>query len=284
MTFYKKLFTSGWEDYELLDAGGGKKLERWKNIITIRPEKQAYFRSEIPFNKWRELAHWEFETSQKNKGKWVPIKKKSPDNWTIQYNSLSFHIRLTSFKHLGIFPEQRCNWDFISSMINKNESFLNLFAYTGAASCVARSNEASVYHVDSVKQIVSWAKNNMELSGLNNIHWVHEDALKFAQKEEKRGRLYDGIILDPPAWGYGTKKERWKLEHLLEDLLNSCNSLLKNKGFLVLNTYSPSLEIEELYSIVNKVFPTSKHEFYQLWMMSKSNKHLYFGNLVRLIK
>mgnify|MGYP003948599511 CR=1 FL=1 len=284
MTFYKKLFTAGWDDYELLDAGGGKKLERWKDIITIRPEKQAYFKSGISFKEWEKIAHWEFVSKKNKEGKWVSLKANSPENWILQYNSLSFHLQLTSFKHLGIFPEQKCNWDYISSKIKKNDSFLNLFAYTGAASCVAKSKGATVCHVDSVKQIVSWAKKNMELSELQDIRWVHEDALKFAKKEEKRNRLYDGIILDPPAWGYGTKKEHWKLENLIEELLITCRSILKKNGLLVLNTYSPSLDIKKLYLIINKVFPSSKCEFYELWMSSKSKKELYYGNLIRIIK
>lgn len=136
-----KLFTEGWDDYELIDAGGGKKLERWGKIITIRPEIQAYFKSEIPFDKWYEKVHWEF-IQKGSTGRWRSLKENTPETWEIHYQRLKFKLALTKFKHIGLFPEQKTNWDFISKHIKDEDRFLNLFAYTGAASLVARNNNA----------------------------------------------------------------------------------------------------------------------------------------------
>jgi len=214
----KKSYSECWDDYELIDAGGGKKLERWGNVITIRPEVQAYFQSAKPFSEWYELANWEFIATGQS-GKWKCLKKGSPNRWTIRYKKLSFILELTKFKHIGLFPEQRINWDLIDNKLNESHRFLNLFAYTGAASCVARYTGAETFHVDSVKQLISWARENMEASRILNIKWVHEDALKFAQREVKRGNHYKGIIMDPPAWGIGAKGEKWKLEEKIDELM-----------------------------------------------------------------
>ena len=130
-----KLFTDSWNDYELIDAGGGKKLERWGNIITIRPELQAYFHSGIPFDEWKKMAHWEFVEKRSNKGTWKPLKKNTNTSWDIKYKRLTFKLELTNYKHLGLFPEQKTNWDFIEEHLSSDDKFLNLFAYTGASSC-----------------------------------------------------------------------------------------------------------------------------------------------------
>lgn len=278
----KKLFTQGWADYELIDAGGGKKLERWGKIITIRPEVQAYFKSEISFDKWNEMAHWEF-IQKGNAGKWKALKPKAPETWDIGYERLKFKLSLTKFKHLGLFPEQRTNWDFIDQHVGEDDRFLNLFAYTGAASLVARYNGAETFHVDSVKQLISWAKENMDLSRLLNIKWVAEDALKFAKREEKRGNLYKGIIMDPPAWGIGAKGEKWKLEEKMDELLSSTASLIQPGGFLIVNTYSPQLSLEQLEELANLYFSEHQTEVNELWMKTTSGKELYFGNVMRVI-
>ena len=278
----KKLFTEGWADYELIDAGGGKKLERWGKIITIRPEIQAYFKSEIPFEKWNEMAHWEF-IQKGNSGKWKALKQNAPQNWEISYQRLKFGLSLTKFKHLGLFPEQRNNWDFIDRHLSDDDRFLNLFAYTGAASLVARNKGAETIHVDSVKQLISWAKGNMELSRLLNIKWVAEDALKFAKREEKRENTYKGIIMDPPAWGIGVKGEKWKLEEKIDELLATTASLIEPGGFLIVNTYSPQLTLEELKNLSELYFSDQTVELKELWMKTTSGRELYFGNLMRVV-
>lgn len=277
-----RLYTAGWEDYELIDAGGGKKLERWGKIITIRPEVQAYFKSEKSFTEWNQLAHWEFILQSGQSGKWKSLKKDAPEEWTIGYKELRFNLKLTKFKHLGLFPEQRTNWDFISENIQEGASFLNLFAYTGAASVVARKSGAETIHVDSVKQLISWASENMEESNLSNIKWVHEDALKFVQREVKRGNQHKGIIMDPPAWGIGAKNEKWKLEDKLDELLDGAAKLIGSDGFLILNTYSPKVELAQLKSKARFYFRNRNFEVQELWMKTTTGKDLYFGNVLRV--
>jgi len=277
-----KLFTTGWSDYELIDAGGGKKLERWGEIITIRPEVQAYFKPGKIVGDWYKLAHWEFVSNSGQSGKWKALKADAPEEWRIAYKNLIFELRLTKFKHIGLFPEQRVNWDFISENLSCEERFLNLFAYTGAASVVAKKKEAITFHVDSVKQLISWAKRNMELSSLENIKWVHEDALKFVQRELKRGNKYKGIIMDPPAFGIGANKERWKLENKLDELMESTSKILEKKGFLILNTYSPKIDIKTLEKKAYYHFKNRHFEVTELWMKTTTGKELFYGNLLRV--
>lgn len=278
----KKLYVSGWKDYELIDAGGGKKLERWGSIITIRPEVQAYFRSGKPFAEWKKLAHWEFHEKGGQTGTWNALKQNAPREWTVSYNQLSFNLKLTKFKHVGLFPEQRINWDFMEERLGSGAKFLNLFAYTGAASIVSRSSGAETLHVDSVKQLISWAKENMQSSDLENIKWVHEDALKFAQREVRRDKSYDGIIMDPPAWGIGAKKEKWKLEDKIEELLENASTLIGKKGFLIVNTYSPQVKLDFLQSLANKHLRRHEPIVQELWMKTSTGKELFYGNVLRV--
>ncbi|MBI1838413.1 MAG: class I SAM-dependent methyltransferase [Flavobacteriia bacterium] len=277
-----RIYTQGWGDYELIDAGGGKKLERWGEIITIRPEVQAYFKSEIPFKEWEQKAHFEFILKNGQTGSWKKLKPNFSENWNISYHSLQFHLELTKFKHVGLFPEQAINWELIHSKLNSNSKFLNLFAYTGAASLIARSTGAETIHVDSVKQLISWAKKNQELSSLENTKWVHEDALKFAEREVKRGNKYHGIIMDPPAWGIGAKGEKWKLEDKLELLISYAKNLLMPDGFLILNTYSPTISTKDIQRLASKHFDSQKIHVFELWMKTTTGKELYYGNGIRI--
>lgn len=277
-----RIYTEHWEDYELIDAGGGKKLERWGKIITIRPEVQAYFKSEKTFTEWRKIAHWEFIPKGSQSGTWKALKKDVPKRWSIKYKRLKFQLELTKFKHLGLFPEQRINWDFLLENLNDDDRFLNLFAYTGAASCAARFTGAETIHVDSVKQSISWARTNMEESRLLNIKWVLDDALKFAHREQKRNNNYKGIIMDPPAWGIGTKGEKWKLEEKIDELLSLASNLLEKDGFLILNTYSPTLDLEMIQSLAEMYFTNKTFQVNELWMKTTTGKDLYFGNLLRV--
>lgn len=276
-----KLYVTGWEDYELIDAGGGKKLERWGEIITIRPEVQAYFRSEKSFGEWQKLAHWEFTEKKNQTGTWKALKPNAPREWTVQYENLTFQLKLTKFKHVGLFPEQRINWDFIDEHLYEETKFLNLFAYTGAASVVAKNAGAETIHVDSVKQLISWARENMESSELDHIKWVHEDALKFIQREVKRGRSYDGIIMDPPAWGIGAKKEKWKLEDKLDELIRNAALLVGKSGFLIINTYSPQVSRDFFQQIVDRYLKGRKATVQELWMKTSTGKELFYGNVLR---
>ncbi|WP_028488795.1 class I SAM-dependent methyltransferase [Thiothrix lacustris] len=279
----QRIYTQSWDDYELLDAGNGKKLERWGNILTIRPDVQAYFKPGTPYSEWRTLAHWEFIETDKHSGTWHALRDAAPTTWEIGYKHLRFRLELTRFKHLGLFPEQRSNWDFIAEHLPAEGRFLNLFAYTGAASCVARQTGAETLHVDSIKQLLTWAHTNMERSGLADVKWVREDALKFVERELKRGRHYQGIIMDPPAWGLGTKGEKWKLDNKLEALLEGVQGLLAKDGFLILNTYSPTIGLPEITRLAHQYFKPRDCEIRELWMQTSTGKALFYGNLLRVV-
>ncbi|MGZ5525829.1 MAG: class I SAM-dependent methyltransferase [Methylomonas sp.] len=277
-------YGSPWPDYELLDAGDGKKLERWGKVITIRPEIQADFKPGWPYAQWLDIAHWEFEEQSSTQGRWLNIKLNAPEQWLIAYGNLNFGLKLTKFKHVGLFPEQQANWRFIKERVSAGQKILNLFAYTGAASLVARDAGADVVHVDSIKQLITWANENKERSRLSDIKWVHEDALKFAQRELKRGNKYDGIIMDPPAWGLGAKGEKWKLENHLAGLIETAYGLMNPGAFLILNTYSPKVDLADLAESAGQYFSASQLDIKQLWMLTKTGKELYYGNLLRAIK
>lgn len=250
-----ELLTPGnWEDYELLDSGGKEKLERFGKYVTARPEPQALWNKSLPEEKWHEAAQAYFSKDRNSdeRGEWI-CSGSMPSQWQISYKYRAMEIRmrlgLTSFKHVGIFPEQASNWDFIyDKLLEIKErtgsvpSALNLFAYTGGATLAARAAGAEVTHVDSVKQVVSWSKENMEISGLDSVRWIVDDALKFARREVKRGRKYNAVILDPPAYGRGPDGEKWVLEENLNEMLTLCGQLLEeNNSFLILNLYSMGL-------------------------------------------
>ena len=280
----EKQYSFPWEDYELIDAGGGKKLERFGKAILIRPELQAYFRPVMPFAKWNEMAHWEFVESSKSKGVWKNLQddENASRQWDIKFEGLQFNLKLTQYKHVGLFPEQVSNWKFIQENINNEHKFLNLFAYTGAASMVANKQGAEVYHVDAVKQVIAWAKENMSSSNLAEIKWVLEDALKFAQREVKRGNQYDWIIMDPPAYGLGAKGERWILEDKLPKLLEAASKLLSKNGFLIVNTYSPKLTLKLLERMALRHFDPLDTTLSELWIKAKTGKDLFYGNILKI--
>ena len=245
-----------WKDYELIDSGDFEKLERFGKYITIRPEPQALWDKALSAKEWERLAHVRFVSKSSSSGEWKKFKE-MPDRWAISYTTqglksnventkhetLNFKLSLTSFKHVGVFPEQAVNWEYIynavSTLKTSKPKFLNLFAYTGGASLAAKAAGADVTHVDSIKQVVSWAKENMDLSSLENIRWVVEDALKFVKREEKRGNKYNGIILDPPAFGHGPNGEKWKLEDNINEMIKGVLNILdEQEHFLILNAYS----------------------------------------------
>lgn len=255
------LTPTSWQDYELIDCGDFEKLERFGKYITIRPEPQAVWDKGMTDKDWEKMAHVKFIPKSSSSGTWNKIKQ-MPDQWKIEYplggknNSiLRFRLGLTSFKHVGLFPEQAVNWDFIfdsvKSMSVEKPRVLNLFAYTGGASIAARAAGADITHVDSIKQVITWGRENMELSGLSDVRWVVEDALTFVKREVKRGKKYNGIILDPPAFGHGPNGESWKLEQHINEMVKLVRELLDDKNFfLILNTYSlgfSSLIIENLF-------------------------------------
>jgi len=238
------LFVSGgWNEYELLDCGDGKRLERWGNRVLIRPDPQAIWPAgDEP--EW-EKADAVYHRSPGGGGKWEYIVK-TPADWTIRYGVLSFKVHLTGFKHTGLFPEQAYNWDLIRKILKERSrvSVLNLFGYTGAASVAAAQLGADVCHVDSSKGMLSWAKENAALSGVKEgrIRLIPDDCQKFAEREKRRGKRYDAIIMDPPSFGRGSKGEVWKLEDNLWRLLSVCSRLLSDTPvFLLVNSYTAGL-------------------------------------------
>jgi len=301
------LSPENWIDYELIDCGAFEKLERFGKYITIRPEPQAVWPKMYSDNEWEKLAHVRFVPKTSSSGEWEKLKQ-MPDQWTITFSlkeekkkqepgdkkqagakeagdrahDLIFRLGLTAFKHVGVFPEQAVNWDKIYSFLQHKPGarFLNLFAYTGGASIAAKAAGADVTHVDSIKQVVSWANENMQKSNLDNIRWIVDDALKFVKKEVRRGNLYDGIILDPPSFGHGPNGEKWKLEDNIAEMIENVLQILNPKQhLLILNAYSlgfSALVPENLlkpFSIKNK----SDLQVGELFLNAKSGVKLPLG-------
>jgi 23S rRNA (cytosine1962-C5)-methyltransferase len=273
----------GWADYELIDSGGGEKLERFGEHIIARPEPQAVWRKTLAQGEWAALAHATFRRSAQSdeRGEWLR-KPSMPDRWHIGYNYKDMHLRLrmgmTSFKHVGVFPEQAANWDFIYDNCRAGMRVLNLFAYTGGATLAALAAGAEAVHVDAVKQVVAWAKENAAESGLDGARWIVDDALKFVHREERRGNHYDGIILDPPAYGRGPDGEKWVLERDIAPLLESCAALLAPRGFVVFNLYSMGLSPLVARTAAHQAFGAPAHEqFGELYLTDRHEKTLPLG-------
>lgn len=266
-------------NYRLLDAGSGFRVEQWGDIVTIRPETQAYFTSGFPLNHWEKIAHWRFipEKDQSVIGKWLKLREDAPQVWIFDMESVQLEIQIATNKHLGIFPEQQNNWDFLTNELSKNQKYLNLFAYTGAASLFAALTGAEVTHVESMKGTIQWAKENAQLNGLSTIRWFQDDAYKLIERELKRGNNYDIIQLDPPAFGTGAKGERWKIEDKLPQLLENCISLLAPKGKIILSTYSPKMPAEKIASIIKQLPEKVQVETKEPYLLSETNKKLKLG-------
>ncbi|MFH2140888.1 MAG: class I SAM-dependent methyltransferase [Bacteroidota bacterium] len=285
-------------DYELIDCGDFEKLERFGQYYLIRPESQAIWKKRMNDSEWKVLAHAHYKReTQKNSyrsgdsgnGGWS-FNKKMPETWIISYplpsGSVKMKLSLTSFGHIGIFPEQLSNWLFIYNAVKTNKEktpkVLNTFAYTGGASLAAKAAGADVTHLDAVKQIVAWGKENMILSKFSDIRWIVDDALKFLKREEKRGKIYNGIILDPPAYGRGPNGERWILDEGINDVLAACVRILAPKNhFLVLNLYSLGYSPLIANNLVESYFKCNNKEFGESFLSSKTGINLPLGVYVR---
>ena len=340
-----------WKDYELLDSGAGEKLERFGAYVLARPEPKALWDKTLPEAEWKKLTHTRFspgagfgKAGKEDSGTWDRFKKMD-DQWCIHYpgaqKGLDFDLRLglTSFKHVGVFPEQAANWEYIYRNVRELASadvaagrlhpenvgcadptasgspshdaeggtvfrtdrtaghnnplkpkVLNLFAYTGAASLAAKAAGAEVTHLDSVRQVVTWARGNMERSGMDGIRWIVEDAMKFARREARRGNLYDGIILDPPAYGHGPDGEKWKLDECLFEMLKTVSAILKPRdSFMVLNLYSNGYSAKLGETLVQQAFgldPDGKGKYQmesgELALADRFGKALPLSIFVRL--
>ncbi|MEB3101352.1 class I SAM-dependent methyltransferase [Ferviditalea candida] len=249
------LVANDWTEYEIIDTGGGEKLERWKDIILRRPDPQIIWPLKRETEEWKR-ADARYYRSSSGGGRWE-FAKKLPERWTLNYdNKLSFYIRPTNFKHTGLFPEQAANWKWIIEKIQAADrpvKILNLFAYTGGATVAAAYAGAEVCHVDAAKGMVQWAKENVELSGLGKrkVRFITDDVFKFVQREIRRGSKYDGIIMDPPSYGRGPGGEMWKLEDSLYPFIETCTKVLSDQPlFFLINSYTAGLSPTVLKNIM----------------------------------
>ncbi len=246
-------FTTEFTDYELLDAAAGEKLERWGNIILIRPEPQAIWEDRNPKAPW-DKAHAVYHRSNSGGGYWETLRN-VPQVWSINYKDLTFNLKPMGFKHTGLFPEQAVNWDEIIKLTDGGDKVLNLFAYTGGATLAALYSGASVTHVDASKGMTLWAKENAVSSKLADrpCRWLVDDCIKFIKREIRRGSTYEGIIMDPPSYGRGPNGEVFKLEEKLTELLTLSSKLLSsNAKYFILNTYTAGLS----HTILNYMVST----------------------------
>lgn len=277
---------NGWSDYEVIDASEGMKLERWGDIILVRPDPQIIWKTEKKNSFWK-APHAVYHRSSKGGGEWE-IRKKIPKSWVISYGELKYKVSPTGFKHTGLFPEQAVNWDFLIERIKNsknNLSFLNLFGYTGGASIACAMAGASVCHVDASKGMVTWAKENAVLSGLSDkpIRYIVDDCKKFVEREIRRGNRYDGIIMDPPSYGRGPSGEIWKLEDSIYELVETCTHVLSdNPSCFLLNSYttglSPSVMRYVLWSTVSRKYGGSIQSDEIGLTVSESGQVLPCGN------
>ncbi len=244
-----------WKDYEILDMANGEKLERWKDVVLVRPDPQIIWKDKMFPNKWKNI-NAKYIRSNTGGGRWE-YSKKMPQSWQIEYGKLKFNIKPMGFKHTGLFPEQAVNWDWMIEKIKNSKKqikVLNLFAYTGGATVACLYAGASVCHVDSSKGMVSWAKENVISSGLEKkkVRYIVDDVIKFVKREIKRGNKYDAIIMDPPSYGRGSNGEVWQFEKDLYGLIQLCIQVLSdNPLFLLINSYTTGISSKVLENILN---------------------------------
>jgi 23S rRNA (cytosine1962-C5)-methyltransferase len=282
------------KNYELIDSGGFEKLEKFGTHVVRRPEPQAVWQKSLSEEFWASKANAYFkkEKGSNERGVWE-VKKGVPDKWFMPYQSetldLNFKISLSSFKHVGIFPEQASNWEFLAKNIpllkTPKPKILNLFAYTGGASLACKQVGADVTHVDSVKPVLSWARENMEVSKLDNIRWMAEDALKFVKREARRGNFYQGILLDPPAYGRGPEGEKWVLEEQIDEMLRSVKEILDPKEHILLtNVYSLGFSTLVVENLMKGIFNVpEKAESGEIFLNDEYDKKLPLGVFYRYL-
>lgn len=291
------LHPASWKDYELIDSGDFEKLERFGKYILIRPEPQAIWKKVLDEQEWKRIAHAKFVREQTDKFRFTDDVKggwsknpQMPESWEVQYQhnglNLTLRLALTGFGHVGIFPEQGSNWNFIYDTIRlwkiQKPRVLNLFAYTGAASIVARTAGAEVVHCDASRPGLNWANQNMQLNKLTDIRWVYEDAFKFVKREVKRGNHYHGIIMDPPPYGRGPEGEKWTLQEQLDELIDMCSQLLEKKNcFFILSMYAVGLSSTIGLNVAKTYFDLENFEFGEFYLKSKNHRDLPMGTFLR---
>lgn len=273
-------YPNDWSSYELIDSGDGEKLESYAGYTMIRPDPRVLWSKSHEQN-WQEAeAHYVRDTE--TKGHWN-TKKPAPSPWRLTYQNLTFTLRPTEFKHVGVFPEQAVNWQWIKNQTRPQTRVLNLFGYTGGATLAALAAGAAVTHVDAVYSAISWARENANASNLSQAptRWIEEDAMKFVLREQRRLSQYEGIIMDPPRFGRGSKGEVWKIEKDLPKLLAVCKTLLIPKeSYLILNAYTADISPIALYNLVEDIFPSAKVTIAELCIKEKNTQRLLPNGLV----
>lgn len=289
--------TKPWADYELIDTGQYQKLEQFGPYTLIRPEPKALWDKSLDESQWARLSSATFRRTRnieagdkEETGEWIK-KAGMPGQWSVHYPlenfSLQMRLGLTPFRHVGLFPEQASNWQYIYETVklirHRRPKVLNLFAYTGAASIVARAAGAEVVHVEALKQLITWTRENMEMNRLEGIRWMLEDVVKFLKRENRRGSRYTGIIMDPPAYGRGPQGEKWVLEEDINELFKDTAGILDtDQRFMVVNLYAKGtspLITENLFdSVFGKV---ENKECGELYMTDRGGRKLPFGSLLR---
>lgn len=275
--------TAGWNDYELLDSGDGSRLERFGRYVLSRPDPQILWKRAQPDIIWAS-ADAVFERTSTDNGRWIRYNPQLPDIWNMRYKNLTFKVKLTPFKHTGVFPEQCTQWDFIqeiiyqrTKIINQAPHILNLFAYTGIATLAAATAGAKVTHVDASRPAIGWAKENQHMSALSEkpIRWILDDAMKFIQREVKRGVRYDGIILDPPVFGHGPDGKVWKFSEHFPLLLDLCTQVLsKTPLFVLVNAYAISSSAFMLQNVFQDYLHAGKIVVGELALVEKRSPRL----------
>lgn len=263
------LRTKGWEEYELLDSGDGLRLERFGKYILSKPDPQAIWQKSL------DQKEWEKADAAYEEGGWRRATS-FPEKWKMGYKQVNFYVRLTSFKHAGVFPEQHLHWDFIQdSLSNKRgANVLNLFGYTGVASLVAAANGASVTHVDASRPAITWARENQELSNLSDrpIRWIIDDAMEYVEREVRRGKKYDGILMDPPIYGHGPTGKIWNFEKSFPDLVRASSKLLSdNPLFFIVNAYAISSSALMLENVLKDHLVQGKYHTGELVLEESKN-------------
>lgn len=276
------LTTAGWPDYELLDSGSGQRLERFGEYLLVRPDPQIIWQPHLPESEWKS-ADAIFKRTEKDQGKWL-FKNIVKKQWLLKYRNISFYCKFAPFKHTGVFPEQTIQWEWISQLLHPlsptiQPHILNLFAYTGIASLIAVEAGAKVTHVDASFPTIGWARENQKASGLDNkpIRWILDDALKFCEREVRRGVKYDGIIMDPPVFGHGPGGERWDFNESFPKLMEVCQKLLsKNPLFVLVNAYAISTSAITLENVLKDYLTNldGKFESGELALQEKNTKRL----------
>lgn len=290
-------YPASWKDYELIDSGDFEKLERFGKYILIRPEPQAIWKKVLTEHQWKKMAHAKFVREQTDKFRFTDDVKggwskqpQMPESWEVTYQhgglNLVLRLALTGFGHVGIFPEQGNNWNFIYDTITswrvEKPRVLNLFAYTGAASLAARTAGAEVVHCDASRPGLNWANQNMQMNNLSGIRWVYEDAFKFVKREVKRGNRYHGIIMDPPPYGRGPEGEKWNLQEQLDEFVNMSSQLLeKTEHFFILSMYAVGLSPRVGLNVVSSYHKTDEPEYGELHLKSSNFRDLPMGTFVR---